>query len=34
MIEYKIRVGIPMENTGREQHMAGKGNLLRDIYNE
>lgn len=34
MIEYKIRVGIPMGNSGREQYMAGKGNLLRDIYNE
>lgn len=34
MIEYKIRGGIPMGNTGREQYMAGKGNLLRDIYNE
>lgn len=34
MIEYKIRVGISMGNSGREQYMAGKGNLLRDIYNE
>lgn len=34
MVEYKIRVGILTGNTGREQHMAGKGNLLRDIYNE
>lgn len=34
MIEYKIRVGIPMGNTGREQYMEGKENLLRDIYNE
>ena len=34
MVEYKIRVGIPMGNSGREQYMAGKGNFLRDIYNE
>lgn len=34
MIEYKIRVGILTGNAGREQYMAGKGNLLRDIYNE
>ena len=29
MIEYKIRVGIPMGNSGREQYMAGKGNLFK-----
>lgn len=34
MIEYKIRVGIPMGNTGQEQYMAGKGNLRREIDNE
>lgn len=34
MIEYKIRVGIPMGNSGWVQYIAGKGNLLRDIYNE
>ena len=34
MIEYKIRVGIPMRKFGQEQYMAGKGNLRREIDNE